>query len=149
MTFKTGIGVIIVKDGKVLIGERIGSHGANTWSFAGGHLEDGETPETTARREVFEETGLKIKNLLPLGFAFDHFEEKSTDYLTLFYICEWDSGTPQLLEKDKCAEWRWVPFNDLPQPLFAPIVTLLKQHDLLKHYSQISPLQSPHTTPEN
>ena len=33
------------------------------WVQPGGHIEDNETPEETASREVYEETGLKIKLL--------------------------------------------------------------------------------------
>ncbi len=33
------------------------------WVQPGGHIEDNETPEETAMREVYEETGLKIKLL--------------------------------------------------------------------------------------
>ena len=57
---KVGLGVCIVKDNKVLLGKRKGSHGAGTWSFPGGHLEFQETWEKCAKREVLEETGLKI-----------------------------------------------------------------------------------------
>ncbi len=32
----------------------------NRWVQPGGHMEDNETPEETAIREVFEETGIKI-----------------------------------------------------------------------------------------
>jgi 8-oxo-dGTP diphosphatase len=124
---KTGIGVIIYKSGKVLVGQRIGSHGANTWSFPGGHLEDGEEPEATARRELLEETGLKVNILLPAGFTFDHFEENNTSYITLFYKGDWAEGTPEILEKEKCLEWRWADPQNLPQPLFKPIASLLKQ----------------------
>ena len=55
---KVGIGVLIVKDGKILLGERIGAHGSGLFALPGGHLEFGETFEETARREVEEETGL-------------------------------------------------------------------------------------------
>ena len=36
---RVGIGVIILKDGKVLLGKRKGSHGAGEYAFPGGHLE--------------------------------------------------------------------------------------------------------------
>ena len=35
----------------------------NKWLQPGGHMEDGETPEEAAMREVYEETGMKIKLL--------------------------------------------------------------------------------------
>jgi 8-oxo-dGTP diphosphatase len=124
---KIGIGVIIYKSGKVLIGQRIGSHGANTWSFPGGHLEEGESPEATARRELREETGLEVNILSPAGFTFDHFEENNTSYITLFFKGDWINGIPEILEKDKCLEWRWADPHDLPQPLFKPVASLQKQ----------------------
>ena len=59
---QVGVGVLILRDGKVLLGRRKGSHGAGCWSAPGGHLEFGETLEDCAAREVLEETGLKIRN---------------------------------------------------------------------------------------
>ncbi len=40
---KVGLGVLIFKDGKVLLGKRKGAHGEGTWCPPGGHLEFGET----------------------------------------------------------------------------------------------------------
>ena len=127
MKFKIGIGVIVKKSGKVLIGHRMGSHGANTWSFPGGHLEEEEGPERTASREVLEETGLEVNDLRPLGFTYDTLEDANSDYLTLFYTCNWKGGEPRVLEKDKCLDWRWVDWDELPRPLFIPIESLLRQ----------------------
>jgi len=127
MKFKIGIGVIIRKSGKILIGKRIGSHGPDTWSFPGGHIDNNETPEIAAKREVLEETGLRVDDLAPLGFTFDHFNELNADYLTLFYYCNWTGGTPQVMETNKCLEWRWFPIDKLPEPLFTPIESLVKQ----------------------
>lgn len=37
----------------------------NKWLQPGGHIEENETPEETAIRETFEETGIKIKIIGP------------------------------------------------------------------------------------
>ncbi len=51
---QVGVGVLILRDGKVLLGRRKGSHGAGCWSAPGGHLEFGEAVEDCALREALE-----------------------------------------------------------------------------------------------
>lgn len=36
-------------------------------------------------------------------------------------------GEAKIMEPDKCEEWRWCDWNNLPSPLFIPIQNLLKQ----------------------
>ena len=60
---RVGVGVFIFKDGKFLMQQRQGAHGAGSWSVPGGHLEFNETFEETATREVLEETDLTITNI--------------------------------------------------------------------------------------
>ena len=45
---KVGVGVIIIKDGKFLMGWRKKSHGSGTWCPPGGHLEYGTSVFTFA-----------------------------------------------------------------------------------------------------
>jgi mutator protein MutT len=49
-----------------LIG-RLDRRGRLLWSLPKGHIEEGETPEQTAVREVAEETGISSRVLRPLG----------------------------------------------------------------------------------
>ncbi|KAJ9430141.1 8-oxo-dGTP diphosphatase [Candidatus Pantoea symbiotica] len=118
-----GIGVLIFRDGKLLLGQRKGSHGAGDWSAPGGHLEFGESPESCARREVLEETGLQLGELQNGAFVSDVFPEVNKHYITLLMVAQDAIGEPQLMEPEKCHGWQWFAPEDLPQPLFAPLRT--------------------------
>ncbi len=58
----SSIRVLIVQDDKVLIIHRL-NHGSEYWVFPGGHVEDDETAEEAAKREVLEETSLRVTNI--------------------------------------------------------------------------------------
>ena len=123
-----GIAVIVVKDNRVLLGKRKNSHGDGTWAFPGGHLEYNESIEDCAAREVYEETGIRIKNLRLGSYTNDIFDNEDKHYVTLFVIAEHESGTPALIEPQKCDIWEWVEWPPDIQPLFLPIKNLLKQN---------------------
>lgn len=122
-----GVGVIVIKDGKVLLGKRKNSHGEGTWSLPGGHLEFNENIEDCAAREVREETGISIKNIRRGAFTNDFFEREGKHYVTLFMVSEFDSGEVKVMEPDKCENWMWFEWDDLPTPLFTPIQNVLEQ----------------------
>tara|TARA_Y100000310_G_C19992848_1_gene494906 strand:+ start:60 stop:470 length:411 start_codon:yes stop_codon:yes gene_type:complete len=124
---RVGIGVILIKDGKILVGKRKNSLGDGTWSFPGGHLELNESIEECAKRELREETGLELKNILLGPVTNDIFEEEKKHYLTLYLIAEHDSGEPTVLEPDSCSEWKWVDWYNMPKPLFLPLENLLNK----------------------
>ena len=123
-----GVAVIVIKDGKVLLGKRKNAHGAGTWQFPGGHLEFGESIEQCARREVMEETRLKLRRIRMGPYTNDVFEAEGTHYITLYVLANYDSGDLTLNEPHKCERWEWVAW---PPPadkvLFLPIRNLLKQ----------------------
>jgi 8-oxo-dGTP diphosphatase len=123
---QVGVGVIVCRDGEVLLGARRRSHGSGTWGFPGGHLEWMESPSECAAREVAEETGLRITNLRFGPFTDDRFPADGRHYITLFVVADSPSGPAELREPDKCAEWRWFPWDALPSPLFPPVASLLK-----------------------
>ena len=126
---KVGVGVFVIKDGKVLLGQRRSAHGQNTWGFPGGHLEKNEEIEDCARRETLEETGVKVKNVRLGPFTNDVFKETEKHYVTLFVLADYESGEVQVREPDKMEEWKWFSWGreNLPQPLFLPIQNLLKR----------------------
>ena len=64
-----GASVIVLRRDAVLMVERARPPMQGLWSFPGGKSEKGETPEQTARRELLEETGLRVGRMLRLGTA--------------------------------------------------------------------------------
>lgn len=125
---RVGVGVIVIKDKKILLGKRKGSHGQHTWNFPGGHLDFNESLEACAKREVWEEAGIKINNLRLGPYTNDIFKKEGKHYITLFIIAEYKSGRVKIKEPEKCEAWGWFAWDNLPKPLFLPIKNLLKQY---------------------
>ncbi|GAB80821.1 nucleotide triphosphate diphosphatase NUDT15 [Shimwellia blattae] len=125
---RIGVGVLIIRDGKILLGKRTGSHGAGCWSAPGGHLEPGESIEQCARRETAEETGLRLGPIFRGPWSEDHFPPSpgtpGRHYLTLMVVACCPRGTPERREPEKCTGWQWFPPEALPAPLFAPLAAL-------------------------
>lgn len=57
---KVGVGVLVVRHGKVLLVRRAMEPELGKWSIPAGYLDRGEDPKETAVREAQEETGLKV-----------------------------------------------------------------------------------------
>jgi ADP-ribose pyrophosphatase YjhB (NUDIX family)/ribosomal protein S18 acetylase RimI-like enzyme len=121
---QVGIGVVVVRGGRVLLGRRRGAHGAGEWALPGGHLEFGETPEACASRELAEETGLRASAWRRAPYTADVLAEAGRHYVTLFLVADGVTGDPQRLEPDKCDGWSWHDWDALPGPLFAPLASL-------------------------
>jgi 8-oxo-dGTP diphosphatase len=123
---RVGVGVIVLREGLVLLGQRAGSHGADTWALPGGHLEFGESVEECAAREVMEETGLSIQDVRLGPYTNDVFVSEAKHYVTLFVTAGCPAGEPQLREPEKCSCWQWFSWAELPQPLFQPLASLVR-----------------------
>jgi 8-oxo-dGTP diphosphatase len=124
---RVGVGVILIRDGRVLLGKRKNAHGAGTWQFPGGHLEFGETIAACARREVHEETGLQLGPVQLGPYTNDVFATEGRHYVTLYAIARAPRGEPAVREPEKCERWEWFAWSRLPSPLFLPIRHLLAQ----------------------
>lgn len=116
---RVGIGVIVLKGGKLLVGKRRGSHGAGSLAFPGGHQHFGETWEVCALREVEEETGLKVKYrwlTQDQEYAFvtnNIMPEDKRHYVTIFVLADHLGGEPVLLEPDSCESWQWLSWDEI------------------------------------
>lgn len=114
---KVGIGIMILKDSKVLLGKRKSSHGKGEYASPGGHLEYLESFENCAKRETLEEAGVEINNVR-FQFLANVKRYKPKHYVHIGLIADWQSGEPEVMEPDKCEGWEWYDLNNLPEPLF-------------------------------
>ncbi len=110
-----GVGIVLSKDGKVLIDQRLndGLLGG-MWEFPGGKQEPGELIEVTIARELMEELGIEIE-VGPHLITFDHsYSHKKLKFVV--HLCFLLSGEPQPIA---CQEVRWIyteAFEKYPFP---------------------------------
>lgn len=121
---KIGAGAVIIKDGMTLLAKRRGSHGSGMWGSMGGHVEFGESPIETVKREAKEELGIEIGNVqfavcTDMIIGGKHF-------LDVSFTAEIISGEPKNQEPEKIETLGWYSLDDLPSPLFPPIENVFK-----------------------
>lgn len=125
-----GVSLLIVKDNRVLLSRRKGSHGAGEYGTPGGHLENGEPFEGCALRELYEECGKGMRVTTPRFLCVTNLH----DYLPKHYadigmVSHWLDGEPELMEPDKCEGWEWHSMDDLiggvPYNLFGAVRNLI------------------------
>ena len=128
-----GLSVMIVKDGKILLGKRKSSHGTGEFAFPGGHIEYMESFEGCIFREVQEETALEIKNIRFLHIA-NVKEYFPKHYVHLSFVADWAGGEWKVLEPEKCESWGWYEFDNLPSPLFATVQMTVQSYKTGKNF---------------
>lgn len=115
---KVGVGVFVLKEGKLLLGQRKGSHAVGEFAGPGGHLEYMESVIECAKRETLEETGIEIGNFEFLCVT-NLNEYAPKHYIDIGIKADWISGEPSVCEPDKVESWGWYALDNLPAPLFA------------------------------
>jgi homoaconitase/3-isopropylmalate dehydratase large subunit/RimJ/RimL family protein N-acetyltransferase/8-oxo-dGTP pyrophosphatase MutT (NUDIX family) len=86
----------------------------NCWDLAGGHLEEGETAFDCLKREILEETGFELLEILDL-VEISQWQDKNGQKKVNFAIkvkVVGDFENPKL-EKDKVEKYQWTDLNNL------------------------------------
>lgn len=137
---RVGIGVIIVNDGKILLGHYLdslkdtgGIYEPGSWTLPGGKLKDNETVIDCIIRETKEESNLDISEVSIFNAADDF--QPSKHFVSLHAIAKSFDGELKVMEGNKIDEWCWFPIDNLPVNIYSPsrkcIDNYLKKEGLL------------------
>ena len=130
---RVGIGVMILSEGKILLGHRVdnykdtgGIYEPGSWTFPGGKQELFETIYEGAQREVKEETDLDISDI-EIYTAIDDIGV-DRHYVTIGCIANSFNGTIKVMEPDIIDEWKFFAFDELPENIYSPTRNFLKYY---------------------
>lgn len=135
--FGIGVGVMILKENKILLGKRHHDkkkadselHGEDTWTMPGGKVDFGERLFETVIRETKEETSLIVKKEdLKLISLSDDIIPDDAHYVTAGFLCEKFEGEPKVMEPDEIVDWEWFPIDLPPENMFFPSQRILESY---------------------
>ena len=110
-----GVGVIVFRDQEVLLVKRKKEPNKGQWSIPGGKQIIGETTADAAKRELLEETGVKVDQLLLIDVVdtiIPDVEGKIKYHYTLVeYMGQWLSGETR--PGDDAEEVSWACLNEI------------------------------------
>ncbi len=112
---RVGVGMVVLREGEVLLVKRGHEPSFGMWSIPGGLVELGETAEAAALREVEEECGVKVE-LRGLVGVVDRIFRDATGKIQYHYVLVdyWGtlrSGEPRA--GSDALDVRWVPVAEL------------------------------------
>lgn len=83
----------------------------NVWMAPGGHLEPGEGVFACARREIMEETGLRIKNLKLKSVGVGTLQDLNLDVYFYFITADYAGG--KVHEEPENGELKWLTLEEI------------------------------------
>ncbi|OPY26210.1 MAG: ADP-ribose pyrophosphatase [Methanocella sp. PtaU1.Bin125] len=114
-----GVGAVIVREGRVLMLLRSDAcrNNRGLWTIPGGMVEVSEGLEDAVRREVMEETGLRVLSVAFLSVSDRVFDGEH--WVSILYRCETE-GEPANTEPEKHRQIAWRGLDDLPTGITLP-----------------------------
>ena len=125
-----GIGVLVVnRDGHILLSKRKKKYGFGKLALPGGHVEWMESLVETAKREVLEETGVRLDEVEELrDYTEELRPEDGKHYVTFYLIAQMPDGqTAREMEPEKHGAWSWYDPFKLPKNAWSPTKRLIKR----------------------
>jgi len=115
----------------VLLIERGNEPYKGYWAFPGGFVEEGESAEQAATRELEEETNLQLVDLLQIGAFTRPGRDPRGWIISIAYYAFVDKEQLAPKAGDDASKTQWFPLSDLPKLAFDHQEILNKALDLL------------------
>jgi 8-oxo-dGTP pyrophosphatase MutT (NUDIX family) len=116
-----GGAVVRGNDVIVIVPVKRDANGQRVLALPKGHLDEGETPETAATREVTEETGVTANLIDKLGDVEYSYERRGRRRAkrVAFYLFEYRSGSLEDHDQE-IEDARWMPLEEAAEGLTYP-----------------------------
>ena len=101
--------IVLVRKGEKILLARHAQRNQDIYACLAGFVEAGETIENAVRREIFEETGIKVKNIQYRGSQSWPFPQQ----LMLGFYADYESGEITL-QKEEITDAQWFDRDNLP-----------------------------------
>ena len=128
-----GVGIMVLKDNKILLGLRKTNKDKNTeidgyetWSMPGGKVEYLEKLVDAAKRELKEETTIEALDIKLISINDDIVEQ--AHYVTIGFLVTSFKGEAIVTEPDKNIDWQWFDLNNLPNNLYSPSKNIIHNY---------------------
>jgi len=128
--------VIVIKNGKVLLGKNKGAFAPGKYGPPGGHLEYMESFEECVNRELKEECGVEVQNIR-LQAVINNTDDAPFHNVHIMLLADWKSGEPKVIEPEKCESWEWYDIENPPKPIFTNVRLSLESYKTGKNYFDI------------
>lgn len=127
MKYEKSCGCILFKEIREEYFVLLVHHNLGHWGIPKGHVENGETEEETAVREVYEETGVRTAVVPGFREMITYSPKSNVVKDVIFFIGEIKGGsvTPQLSEVDEVA---WINTDESLR-----LITRKNERNLLEH----------------
>ena len=106
--------VLLVQENQVLLVKRAMAPQKGLWALPAGFQELDETPESAARREMYEETGLTAGKLQLLDLVYNDYYPHKPVNVAIFFA---EHAQGQLTPGDDVSEAGFFPLDQLPATL--------------------------------
>lgn len=114
---RLGVGVAIVRNGRLLLIRRLKPPEAGCWGLPGGKVDFLETVETAIRREAREELGVDLGPLQLLCVTDQLHPDIPEHWVAPVYLTREITGEPAIQEPEKHDGLEWYDLEALPAPL--------------------------------